>query len=101
MRAKEAYRGRAFALLRDFVASAEVASVPPPMPLREVPVPYKTCLARFDAEEYGMGYLKLDTGDWVELVDPPEAGDGWSYGQVVYPNGRKSEPGWFPPAFVR
>ena len=99
-RAKEAYRCKALSLLRAFVANAEMAALPPP-PQRPVPVPYKTCVAAFDPAEYGADYLTLSEKDFVEELETPTAAEGWAFGRIVYADGRRSEPGWYPPAFAQ
>ena len=83
------------------VASAEMADLPPPPPQRPVPVPYKTCVAAFDPAEYGAEYLTLSEKDSVEELDAPIAAEGWAFGRLVYADGGRSEPGWYPPAFAR
>ena len=70
-------------------------------PQRPVPVPYKTCIAAFDPAEYGAEYLKLSERDFVEELDAPTAAEGWAFGRIVYADGGRSEPGWYPPAFAR
>ena len=114
-RAKEKYRRRAVELLRDFVREratrtaprTSVAAIPSaspahPPPSRPPPSPWSCVIADFfGEEEYGAEYLTLPAGDCVEEVDAPEPCQGWAYGKIVSSEGRRSEPGWFPPSFVR
>ena len=100
-RAKEAYRKDAMTLLRAFMAAAEWRATLPPPPHRPPPRPFKVALASFEPAEYGTNYLALSEGDCVEGVDAPAAGQGWAYGRIVSTEGRRSEPGWHPPPFVR
>ena len=37
----------------------------------------------------------------VEELDAPIAAEGWAFGRLVYADGGRSEPGWYPPAFAR
>jgi hypothetical protein len=41
-------------------------------------------------------YLSLQVGDEIQLLSPPEDGQGWSYGKSK----RINRIGWFPPLFV-
>ena len=77
----------------------------PPPSHRPVPVLYKTCVADFDATEYGAEYLTFSEGDLIEDVDAPIDApidaEGWAFGRVVHADGGHSEPGWYPEAFAR
>ena len=37
----------------------------------------------------------------VEELDAPTAAEGWAFGRIVYADGGRSEPSWYPPAFAR
>ena len=97
---RQTYECKALSLLRAFVANVQMADLPPP-PHRPVPVPYKTCVAAFDPAEYGAEYLTLSERDFVEELEAPTAAEGWAFGRIVYADGRRSEPGWYPPAFAQ
>ena len=114
-RAKEKYRRKAVELLRDFVreratrtarqtsvvALRPPSAVPPP-PSRPPPSPWSRAIAALlGEEEYGADYLTLTVGDHVEEHAAPIAAEGWGFGRIVYLDGRRSEPGWFPPSFVQ
>ena len=57
--------------------------------------------AAFDPAEYGAEYLTLSERDFVEELEAPTAAEGWAFGRIVYADGRRSEPGWYPPAFAQ
>ncbi len=87
-------------MLEDIAGAPPAPPPPPPRQLSAAvpPPPADDFVATHPSHgsTYGTECLKLEPGETIRMLPPPEQAFGWSYGEMKDTRRR----GWFPPKFV-